>query len=92
MDNLERALLDGIKKMEELRDDYKAKKLEPVVIEACDNMINHAKRAAARGLFPNKVNRIKDLVAIMIEAQIYNNTKVVDCMAEQLIYEMIISK
>lgn len=88
-DKLYQSVMKGIAEMEALRDDYEEKQSSNAVLEACDNMINKAKRAVAQGAYPDKVEELKGVVAVMIEAQKYGNTITTTAMAEQIIFEML---
>lgn len=88
-DKLYQSIISGIAKMEALREDYKQKQADDFVLEVCGNMINIAKRAVARGMYPEKVEELKGIVTIMIEAQKHNNTMTTTVMAEEAIFEML---
>lgn len=84
------SIMSGIQEMEALKTDYEKKQESGIVLEACNNMINPMKRAVARGLYSEKVDELRDLTAIMVEAQKHNNSTTATAMAEQIIYEMLV--
>lgn len=89
-DKFYKSIMDGIAEMEALKLDYEKKQAAGVVLEVCNNMINPMKRAVARGMYSGKVEELRDLTAIMVEAQKHNNSTTATAMAEQIIYEMLV--
>lgn len=88
-DKLYQSIIRGIAEMEALRDDYKQKQSSNNLLEACDNMINVVKRAVARGAYSEKVEELKDIVMVMVEAQRHENTITSSIMAEEIIFEIL---
>lgn len=88
-DKLYQSVMSGIAEMEALRNDYEEKQASNFVLEVCDNMINKVKRSVAQGAYPDKVEELKGVVAVMIEAQKHGNTITTTAMAEQIIFEML---
>ena len=84
------SIISGIQEMEALKDDYEKKQAPGVVLEVCNNMINPMKRAVSRGMYSGKVEELRDLTAIMVEAQKHNNSTTTTAMAEQIIYELLV--
>lgn len=89
-DTFYKSIMAGIAEMEAIKADYEKKQAAGVVLEACSNMINPMKRAVARGLHSDKVEELRDLTAIMVEAQKHGNSGTATAMAEQIIYEIIV--
>nr|WP_207637931.1 hypothetical protein [Clostridium sp. 12(A)] len=48
------------------------------------------KRAVSRGMYSGKVEELRDLTAIMVEAQKHNNSTTTTAMGEQIIYELLV--
>jgi hypothetical protein len=84
-------------RMQTLRDDYALKDVDngryAVVVEACDNMINHVKRAIARAIYPDKVKTLKESVYCMAEPMLSRGTDNVttNAVAEQVTYDILCS-
>lgn len=89
---IKNTMLDEIAEMESLKADYEEKGCDPVVIEACTNMINRAKRGYVRGLETKNIEKIKYIVANMVNSQKACNMSNVNCQAELLIYELLYGK
>jgi hypothetical protein len=87
-------LIIELKKMQMLRNDYALKNADngryAVVVEACDNMINHVKRAIARTIYSDKISILKESVYCMAESMLSRGMDNIttNAVAEQVIFDI----
>ena len=94
MNKMLKELEVGLKHIEELKEDYKAKNNDNYgdynagAIQSLENSENEIKRAIARACLSDKVNILQEWIGVLCESYKNDNTVTYDAIAEQVVYEM----